>query len=158
MMADKEIAKSGSDNNFFSSMSESSTSSTADDATSPAHSVDVRFLNHVKGNGLFAKRSFQAGELVFRERALLTLQFPLNRLLGVKACEYCLETFEMAENSLLRYLDRPGACQEAGCLPLPEYKRYGSPIPKETPCSNACGVVSICYGSFVRQSVNCAVL
>jgi hypothetical protein len=46
-----------------------------------------------------------------------------------------------AENSVIRYLDRPGACQAGGCLPLPEYDRYGKKPPTPVPCEKACGVL-----------------
>ena len=37
----------------------------------------------------------QAGELVFRERALLSVQFPASEAMGVRACHHCMMTFEM---------------------------------------------------------------
>ena len=64
-------------------------------------SVEIRFVSHSKGSGLFARKPIQAGSLLFRENAVVSAQDPGNRK-TIDACEFCLTTFEMAENSLLR--------------------------------------------------------
>jgi hypothetical protein len=101
--------------------------------------VDIRLATQKRGRGLFSQRAFHTGECILRERALVSGQFVANvRLVGA-ACAHCMRTFEMAETSLVRYLDNPGRAQAAGALPLPQRDRFGaSAICTPLPCSHAC--------------------
>ena len=86
-----------------------------------------------KGCGLLAKRSFRKGERIFRESALIALQYPFER--DIDACSHCLQTFEMAENSVVRYLADPAAAQRAESLPLPDFDRFGAAVPSVVNCT-----------------------
>ncbi|XP_068181756.1 histone-lysine N-trimethyltransferase SMYD5 [Antennarius striatus] len=83
-----------------------------------AASVDVRFINNIKGKGLFAKRSIKKGETIFMERPLVSAQFLWNSLYKYKACEYCLRALETAEENARRLSGIPDLS-----LPHPELCR-----------------------------------
>ncbi|GAA6093619.1 histone-lysine N-trimethyltransferase SMYD5 isoform X1 [Tachysurus ichikawai] len=80
-----------------------------------ANCVEVRFIDNVKGKGLFAKRPFKKGETIFTERPLVSAQFLWNALYKYKACEYCLRALETAEENARRLSALP-----ALSLPHPE--------------------------------------
>ncbi|XP_061691658.1 histone-lysine N-trimethyltransferase SMYD5 isoform X1 [Syngnathoides biaculeatus] len=80
-----------------------------------ASGVEVRFIDNVKGKGLFAKRSIKKGEVIFIERPLVSAQFLWNALYQYKACEYCLRALETAEENAQRLAGNP-----AFSLPYPE--------------------------------------
>ncbi|KAK2834256.1 hypothetical protein Q7C36_014957 [Tachysurus vachellii] len=80
-----------------------------------ANRVEVRFIDNVKGKGLFAKRPFKKGETIFTERPLVSAQFLWNALYKYKACEYCLRALETAEENARRLSTLP-----ALSLPHPE--------------------------------------
>ncbi|XP_075868140.1 protein-lysine N-trimethyltransferase SMYD5 [Nelusetta ayraudi] len=65
-------------------------------------SVEVRFIDNIKGKGLFARRSIRKGETVFFERPVVSAQFLWNSLYKYKACEYCLRALETAEENARR--------------------------------------------------------
>uniref|UniRef100_A0A674NTU0 Protein-lysine N-trimethyltransferase SMYD5 n=1 Tax=Takifugu rubripes TaxID=31033 RepID=A0A674NTU0_TAKRU len=77
--------------------------------------VEVRFIDNIKGKGLFAKRSFRKGDTIFIERPLVSAQFLWNSLYKYRACEYCLRALETAEENARRLSGVPGLS-----LPHPE--------------------------------------
>uniref|UniRef100_A0A667WNF5 Protein-lysine N-trimethyltransferase SMYD5 n=1 Tax=Myripristis murdjan TaxID=586833 RepID=A0A667WNF5_9TELE len=77
--------------------------------------VEVKFIDKVKGKGLFAKRSIKKGESIFIERPLVSAQFLWNALYKYRACEYCLRALETAEENARRLSGVPGLS-----LPHPE--------------------------------------
>ncbi|TNM98962.1 histone-lysine N-trimethyltransferase SMYD5 [Takifugu flavidus] len=77
--------------------------------------VEVRFIDNIKGKGLFAKRSFRKGDTIFIERPLVSAQFLWNSLYKYRACEYCLRALETAEENARRLSGIPGLS-----LPHPE--------------------------------------
>ncbi|XP_006629574.2 histone-lysine N-trimethyltransferase SMYD5 [Lepisosteus oculatus] len=64
--------------------------------------VEVRFIDKVKGRGLFAKKAICKGENIFIERPLVSAQFLWNALYKYRACEYCLRSLETAEENARR--------------------------------------------------------
>ncbi|PWA18709.1 hypothetical protein CCH79_00005728 [Gambusia affinis] len=78
-------------------------------------SVEVQFIDNIKGKGLFAKRSIKKGETILIERPLVSSQFLWNFLYKYKACEYCLRALETAEENARRL-----CCNPALSLPHPE--------------------------------------
>uniref|UniRef100_A0A3Q3DUR0 Protein-lysine N-trimethyltransferase SMYD5 n=1 Tax=Hippocampus comes TaxID=109280 RepID=A0A3Q3DUR0_HIPCM len=80
-----------------------------------AGGVEVRFIDNIKGKGLFAKRSIKKGEVIFIERPLVCAQFLWNALYRYKACDYCLRALETAEENARRLAGNP-----ALSLPYPE--------------------------------------
>lgn len=96
------------------------------DADADVPTVEIRFTTHARGRGLFSTRAFRPGECVLRERALLAAQFASNRAQVGAACAHCLRTFEMADNSVVRYLTNPARAHDAGALPLPMRDRFGA--------------------------------
>ncbi|XP_054648167.1 histone-lysine N-trimethyltransferase SMYD5 [Dunckerocampus dactyliophorus] len=83
-----------------------------------AGGVDVRFIDNIKGKGLFAKRSIKKGGTIFIERPLVSAQFLWNALYKYQACEYCLRALETAEDNARRLSSNP-----ALSLPYPELCR-----------------------------------
>ncbi|XP_076005390.1 protein-lysine N-trimethyltransferase SMYD5 [Genypterus blacodes] len=83
-----------------------------------ASNVEVRFIDNIKGKGLFAKKSVKKGEAIFIERPLVSAQFLWNVLYKYKACEYCLRALETAEENARRLSGLPGLS-----LPHPELCR-----------------------------------
>uniref|UniRef100_A0AAY5F2R2 Protein-lysine N-trimethyltransferase SMYD5 n=1 Tax=Electrophorus electricus TaxID=8005 RepID=A0AAY5F2R2_ELEEL len=71
------------------------------------NSVEVRFIDKVKGKGLFAKKPFKKGEAIFTERPLVSAQFLWNALYKYRACEYCMRALETAEENARRLSGMP---------------------------------------------------
>ncbi|KAJ1212993.1 hypothetical protein NDU88_000632 [Pleurodeles waltl] len=64
--------------------------------------VEVRFINSVKGKGLFATRNIRKGETIFKEKPLVSTQFLWNALYRYRACDHCLRALETAEENAQR--------------------------------------------------------
>uniref|UniRef100_A0A8C2Z6B0 Protein-lysine N-trimethyltransferase SMYD5 n=1 Tax=Cyclopterus lumpus TaxID=8103 RepID=A0A8C2Z6B0_CYCLU len=101
--------------------------------------VDVRFINNVKGKGLFAKKSIKKGDALFLERPLVSAQFQWNALYKYRACEYCLRALETAEENARRLSGIPGLS-----LPHPQLCRVRPELHQGCPqcqvmyCSSEC--------------------
>uniref|UniRef100_A0A673BID4 Protein-lysine N-trimethyltransferase SMYD5 n=1 Tax=Sphaeramia orbicularis TaxID=375764 RepID=A0A673BID4_9TELE len=104
-----------------------------------AGGVEVRFIDNVKGKGLFAKKSIKKGDSIFIERPLVSAQFLWNALYKYKACEYCLRALETAEENARRLSGIPGLN-----LPHPELCRVRPELHQACPqcqvmyCSSEC--------------------
>ncbi|KTG01529.1 hypothetical protein cypCar_00031068 [Cyprinus carpio] len=85
------------------------------DPAKASNCVEVRFIDNVKGKGLFAKKPFKKGDTIFIERPLVSSQFLWNALYKYRACEYCLRALETAEENSRRLSGRA-----ALSLPHPE--------------------------------------
>uniref|UniRef100_A0A8C1G359 Protein-lysine N-trimethyltransferase SMYD5 n=1 Tax=Cyprinus carpio TaxID=7962 RepID=A0A8C1G359_CYPCA len=85
------------------------------DPPKASNCVEVRFIDNVKGKGLFAKKAFKKGDTIFIERPLVSAQFLWNALYKYRACEYCLRALETAEENSRRLSGRA-----ALSLPHPE--------------------------------------
>uniref|UniRef100_A0A1A8FWS2 SMYD family member 5 n=1 Tax=Nothobranchius korthausae TaxID=1143690 RepID=A0A1A8FWS2_9TELE len=81
--------------------------SLCEDPGKVASSVEVRFIDNLKGKGLFAKKSIKKGDTIFTERPLVSAQFLWNDLYKYKACEYCLRALETAEENARRLSGNP---------------------------------------------------
>ncbi|XP_064421011.1 histone-lysine N-trimethyltransferase SMYD5 isoform X2 [Latimeria chalumnae] len=77
--------------------------------------VEIRFINNVKGKGLFATRGIRKGEVVFIEKPLVSAQFLWNALYRYRACDHCMRALETAEENAKRLSGNP-----ALVLPHPE--------------------------------------
>ncbi|XP_069488409.1 histone-lysine N-trimethyltransferase SMYD5 [Ambystoma mexicanum] len=64
--------------------------------------VEVRFINSVKGKGLFATRDLRKGDTIFQEKPLVSSQFLWNALYKYRACDHCLRALETAEENARR--------------------------------------------------------
>ncbi|XP_074505396.1 protein-lysine N-trimethyltransferase SMYD5 [Sebastes fasciatus] len=101
--------------------------------------VDVRFIDNLKGKGLFAKKSIKKGDTIFLERPLVSAQFLWNSLYKYKACEYCLRALETAEENARRLSGIPGLS-----IPHPELCRVRPELHQACPqcqvmyCSSEC--------------------
>jgi SET domain-containing protein len=42
--------------------------------------IEVRFISKEKGKGMFAKRAFKKGELIFEEKPLISMQEAANKV------------------------------------------------------------------------------
>ncbi|KAK2904381.1 histone-lysine N-trimethyltransferase SMYD5 [Channa argus] len=102
-------------------------------------SVEVRFIDNIKGKGVFAKRSIKKGDTIFIERPIVSAQFLWNALYKYKACEYCLRALETAEQNARRLSGNPGLS-----LPHPELCRVRPELHQPCPqcqviyCSSEC--------------------
>ncbi|CAM4612350.1 unnamed protein product [Leuciscus chuanchicus] len=85
------------------------------DPAKASNCVEVRFIDNIKGKGLFAKRSFKKGDTIFIEQPLVSSQFLWNASYKYRACEYCLRALETAEENARRLSGLP-----ALSLPHPE--------------------------------------
>uniref|UniRef100_A0A6Q2YYL4 Protein-lysine N-trimethyltransferase SMYD5 n=1 Tax=Esox lucius TaxID=8010 RepID=A0A6Q2YYL4_ESOLU len=83
--------------------------------TKVSNYVEVKFIDKIKGKGLFAKKAIKKGDTIFVERPLVSAQFLWNSLYKYKACEYCLRALETAEDNARRLTGIPGLS-----LPHPE--------------------------------------
>ncbi|XP_062857055.1 histone-lysine N-trimethyltransferase SMYD5 [Trichomycterus rosablanca] len=102
-------------------------------------SIEVRFIDNVKGRGLFAKKPFKKGETILIERPLVSSQFLWNALYKYRACEYCLRALETAEENARRLSGMP-----AISLPHPEQCKVRAELHQACPhcqvmyCSSEC--------------------
>ncbi|GAU92692.1 hypothetical protein RvY_04741 [Ramazzottius varieornatus] len=94
--------------------------------------VEERFINNLTGNGLFAKKDFTVGEVIFEERPLVSCQFAWNEDCGYKSCEYCLRPLESAQENARRLTGLPDLV-----LPFPEYDAIDKSL-QET--CDGCGI------------------
>ncbi|XP_016336704.1 SET and MYND domain-containing protein 5-like [Sinocyclocheilus anshuiensis] len=85
------------------------------DPAKASNCVEVRFIDNVKGKGLFAKKPLKKGGTIFIEQPLVSSQFLWNALYKYRACEYCLRALETAEENARRLSGLP-----ALGLPQPE--------------------------------------
>uniref|UniRef100_A0A8C1CP15 Protein-lysine N-trimethyltransferase SMYD5 n=1 Tax=Cyprinus carpio carpio TaxID=630221 RepID=A0A8C1CP15_CYPCA len=76
------------------------------DPAKASNCVEARFIDKVKGKGLFAKRPFKKGDTIFIEQPLVSSQFLWNALYKYRACEYCLRALETAEENARRLSGR----------------------------------------------------
>uniref|UniRef100_A0A8D8WG37 SET and MYND domain-containing protein 5 n=1 Tax=Cacopsylla melanoneura TaxID=428564 RepID=A0A8D8WG37_9HEMI len=62
----------------------------------------VEFISELKGRGLFAKKAYKKGDLIFEESPLVCAQFSWNTTYGYLACEYCMRPLETAAENAKR--------------------------------------------------------
>uniref|UniRef100_A0A8C7DT41 Protein-lysine N-trimethyltransferase SMYD5 n=1 Tax=Oncorhynchus kisutch TaxID=8019 RepID=A0A8C7DT41_ONCKI len=109
------------------------------DPTKVSSCVEVRFIDKIKGKGLFAKKAIKKGDTIFIERPLVSAQFLWNSLYKYKACEFCLRALETAEDNARRLSGIPDLS-----LPHPELCKVHPELHQACPqcqvmyCSNEC--------------------
>uniref|UniRef100_A0A8C8M1M2 Protein-lysine N-trimethyltransferase SMYD5 n=1 Tax=Oncorhynchus tshawytscha TaxID=74940 RepID=A0A8C8M1M2_ONCTS len=109
------------------------------DTTKVCNCVEVRFIDKVKGKGLFAKKAIKKGDTIFVERPLVSSQFLWNSQYKYKACEYCLSALETAQDNARRLSGNPGLS-----LPHTELCKVRPELHQACPqcqvmyCSNEC--------------------
>uniref|UniRef100_A0A4W5KF65 Protein-lysine N-trimethyltransferase SMYD5 n=1 Tax=Hucho hucho TaxID=62062 RepID=A0A4W5KF65_9TELE len=109
------------------------------DTTKVSSCVEVRFIDTVKGKGLFAKAAIKKGDTIFVERPLVSSQFLWNSQYNYKACDYCLRALETAEDNARRLSGNPGLS-----LPHTELCKVRPELHQTCPqcqvmyCSNEC--------------------
>ncbi|KAL1461426.1 hypothetical protein WDU94_013326 [Cyamophila willieti] len=59
----------------------------------------IQFISELKGRGLFAKKAYKKGDLIFEESPLVCAQFSWNVAYGYLACENCMRPLETAEEN-----------------------------------------------------------
>ncbi|KAK1904613.1 SET and MYND domain containing protein 5, partial [Dissostichus eleginoides] len=101
--------------------------------------VDVRFIDNIKGKGLFAKQSIKKGDAIFLERPLVSAQFLWNSQYKYRACEYCLRALESAEENARRLSGIPGLS-----LPHPELCRVRPE--RHQACPQCQVILALCLG------------
>ncbi|XP_022918762.1 protein-lysine N-trimethyltransferase SMYD5 [Onthophagus taurus] len=69
--------------------------------------VEIRLVNNSKGRGLFAKKSFKSGDVIFEETPFVCCQFSWNSEYKYKACDYCLKPLETAQENARRLTGQP---------------------------------------------------
>ncbi|GJQ69057.1 hypothetical protein Trydic_g6221 [Trypoxylus dichotomus] len=94
--------------------------------------VEIRCVNNIKGKGLFAKRDFNAGSVIFEEDPLVCCQFSWNAAYGYRACDHCLRPLETAEENARRLSAKPELR-----LPYPECCNTNK---NTSACCTLCGV------------------
>ncbi|CAH1374065.1 hypothetical protein MTP99_015441 [Tenebrio molitor] len=77
--------------------------------------VEVRIVDNSKGKGLFAKKFFKSGSVIFEEEPLVSCQFSWNAAYQYKACDHCLKPLETAQENAQRLTGKPDLE-----LPFPE--------------------------------------
>uniref|UniRef100_H3ALH6 SMYD family member 5 n=1 Tax=Latimeria chalumnae TaxID=7897 RepID=H3ALH6_LATCH len=101
--------------------------------------VEIRFINNVKGKGLFATRGIRKGEVVFIEKPLVSAQFLWNALYRyrgkvkvLKFLDNCFLSAWFPPGSCLETLPHPGQC----CVRKELWE--SSPHPQVQYCSPEC--------------------
>ncbi|CAB1337464.1 unnamed protein product [Coregonus sp. 'balchen'] len=109
------------------------------DTTKVSSCVEIRFIDKIKGKGLFAKKAIKKGDTIFVERPLVSSQFLWNSQYKYKACEYCLRALETAEDNARRLSGNPGLSlpHTELCKVRPELHR-ACPQCQVMYCSNEC--------------------
>uniref|UniRef100_T1IIR5 Protein-lysine N-trimethyltransferase SMYD5 n=1 Tax=Strigamia maritima TaxID=126957 RepID=T1IIR5_STRMM len=77
--------------------------------------VEVRIIGGTKGKGLFARKKFKEGDVIFEERPLVCCQFLWNSIYGYLACDFCMRPMESAEENAKRLAANPSIT-----LPFPQ--------------------------------------
>lgn len=62
----------------------------------------VRHIDQFKGQGLFATRNYNTGDVIFEEIPLVCCQFSWNAAYGYRACDHCMRPLETAEENVRR--------------------------------------------------------
>ncbi|KAK0161251.1 hypothetical protein PV327_009741 [Microctonus hyperodae] len=63
---------------------------------------EIRIINDEKGKGLFARRSFKEGDIIFEEKPIVCCQFAWNADYKYLACDNCMCPLENAEENARR--------------------------------------------------------
>ncbi|KAI4457651.1 set and mynd domain-containing protein 5 [Holotrichia oblita] len=69
--------------------------------------IEIQSIDNIKGKGLFAKKDFHAGSVIFEEDPVVCCQFSWNAAYGYKACDHCLRPLETAEENARRLSAKP---------------------------------------------------
>lgn len=74
----------------------------------PLEGLEIKTVDPVKGNGVFATKSFVEGECVWEETKFVGIQHQESKELGFLNCSYCMRQLGALEDSLYRqYLCKP---------------------------------------------------
>lgn len=88
---------------------------------------------HKKNRSLVAKKSFTVDDVLFKEQPIVSAQFAWNKFYRYKACDYCMQPLETAEENVRRLA-------EDSSINLP-YIKENCATKKELHCAcNQCGV------------------
>ena len=68
----------------------------------------IETIDESVGRGIFATTTFQKGQTLFRESPLVSCQYTWNEAYLYKACHYCMEPLETAQENARRLSDDPG--------------------------------------------------
>jgi len=95
--------------------------------------VEVKVIDVKKNRSLVAKRSFVVDDVLFKEQPLVSAQFAWNKFYRYKACDYCMQPLETAEENVRRLA-------EDSSINLP-YIKENCATNKENHCAcNQCGI------------------
>eukprot|EP01116_Phalansterium_solitarium_P017692 TRINITY_DN4422_c0_g1_i1.p1 TRINITY_DN4422_c0_g1~~TRINITY_DN4422_c0_g1_i1.p1 ORF type:complete len:437 (-),score=140.73 TRINITY_DN4422_c0_g1_i1:114-1385(-) len=101
--------------------------------------LEIKFIDSAKGRGVFAKRNFKEGDLVFSEPPLVAVQSSEIKN-EVESCASCMRFVGSLEDQLRR------AAPEAEVAELPDKDRCAVdttvfPLPQAVRCTNGCAEV-----------------
>ncbi|ESN95592.1 hypothetical protein HELRODRAFT_193546 [Helobdella robusta] len=68
---------------------------------------EIRITQAKKGRGMFSRRFIKAGEEIFLESPMVSVQFAWNETCKYKACQQCLRSMETAEQMYRRLTNKP---------------------------------------------------
>ncbi|KAK4883114.1 hypothetical protein RN001_006433 [Aquatica leii] len=77
--------------------------------------IEIRTVNNIKGRGVFAKKNFPSGTVIFEEDPLVCCQFSWNASYMYRTCHHCLRPLETAQENAQRL-----TANEELILPYPE--------------------------------------
>ncbi|XP_011496156.1 PREDICTED: SET and MYND domain-containing protein 5 [Ceratosolen solmsi marchali] len=76
---------------------------------------EIRIASEEKGYGLFVRKAYKEGDIIFEEKPLVCCQFAWNANYKYLACDYCLRPLESAEENARRLTGKNDLI-----LPFPE--------------------------------------
>ncbi|KZC10510.1 PREDICTED: SET and MYND domain-containing protein 5 [Dufourea novaeangliae] len=67
-----------------------------------SNDFDIRLINEEKGKGIFATGPFKVGDVILKEKPIVSCQLSWNLDYGYLACDNCLKPLETAEENVHR--------------------------------------------------------
>mmetsp|Transcript_41295 Transcript_41295/g.106857 ORF Transcript_41295/g.106857 Transcript_41295/m.106857 type:complete len:245 (+) Transcript_41295:160-894(+) len=66
------------------------------------HLIEVKYIDRVRGKGVFAKQAVEQGKVILRERSLAVSQYLWNKVCKYEACDNCMYPLETAQQTAIR--------------------------------------------------------
>ncbi|XP_038070799.1 SET and MYND domain-containing protein 5-like [Patiria miniata] len=101
--------------------------------------ICVRFIDNLRGKGVFANRDFKSNDTLFTENPLVCAQFLWNEFYRYTACEFCMRSMETAQDMARRLSANPSlVLPHPECCTLQSEKHTACPQCQVPYCSTEC--------------------
>ncbi|XP_076469749.1 protein-lysine N-trimethyltransferase SMYD5-like [Babylonia areolata] len=108
-------------------------------AAATISATEVRLINSRKGRGLFATGPFQIGEVILKEKPVVSVQFLWNAMYKYAACKHCIRSLETAQDNARRLSSNPSLeLPHPECCTVDTSTYVSCPHCQEVYCSEKC--------------------